>query len=182
MTEELAATLKHLEPGKSPGLDSILLEFIVHAGLALKSWSCDFLTSCMHQLKIPRNWRRTLILAIPKLGKLLGDPKSYRCLSLPCDPFKILTGTWSVWSWSWLAITASPYHWQRQPHPTGIRPGTLFSSKSTSLTCQPPSPESMHISTIMHADGDWQFSSVYLCIPTKHKILYQEYRDRKRRP
>jgi len=27
-----------------------------------------------------------------------------------------------------------------------------------------------------------QFSSVYLCIPTKHKILYQEYRDRKRRP
>ena len=28
----------------------------------------------------------------------------------------------------------------------------------------------------------WWISSVYLCIPTKHKILYQEYRDRKRRP
>jgi len=27
-----------------------------------------------------------------------------------------------------------------------------------------------------------QFSSVYLCIPTKHRILHQEYRDRKRRP
>jgi len=34
--------------------------------------------------------------------------------------------------------------------------------------------------------GTWsqmrQFISVYFCIPTKHKILYQEYRDRKRRP
>jgi len=30
--------------------------------------------------------------------------------------------------------------------------------------------------------GFFQFSSVYLRIPTKHKILYQEYRDRKRRP
>jgi len=27
-----------------------------------------------------------------------------------------------------------------------------------------------------------EFSSVYLCILTKHKILYQEYRDRKRPP
>jgi len=26
------------------------------------------------------------------------------------------------------------------------------------------------------------FSSVYFCVPTKHKILYQEYRDRKRQP
>jgi len=26
------------------------------------------------------------------------------------------------------------------------------------------------------------FSSVYFRIPTKHKILYQEYKDRKRRP
>jgi len=27
-----------------------------------------------------------------------------------------------------------------------------------------------------------QFSSVYFCIPTKHRILNQECRDRKRRP
>jgi len=27
-----------------------------------------------------------------------------------------------------------------------------------------------------------RFSSVYFCIPTKHRILHQEYRDRKRRP
>jgi len=43
--EELATTLKHLELRKSPGLDSIFPEFILHALSALKSWLCDFLTS-----------------------------------------------------------------------------------------------------------------------------------------
>jgi len=56
-SEELAAALKHLKPRKSPGLDSIFLEFILHAGSALKSWFCDFLTSCMPQLKIAKIWR-----------------------------------------------------------------------------------------------------------------------------
>jgi len=53
---ELAAALGRMKPEKSPGLGSILPEFILHAGLALKSWFCDFLTSCMHQLKIPETW------------------------------------------------------------------------------------------------------------------------------
>jgi len=57
-------------------------EFILHAGVALKSWFCDFLTSCMCQLKIPNIWIRALIVAIPKPGKALGNPKSYRPISL----------------------------------------------------------------------------------------------------
>ena len=57
-------------------------EFILHAGAALKSWFCDFLTSFMRQLKIPKIWIRALIVAIPKPGKALGDPKSYRPISL----------------------------------------------------------------------------------------------------
>ena len=61
--EELAATIRRLKPGKSPGLDSILPEFILHAGSSLKSWFCDFLSSCMRQLKIPNIWRRALIVA-----------------------------------------------------------------------------------------------------------------------
>jgi len=44
----------------------------------------------MHQLKIPKIWRRALILAIPKPEKSQGDPKSYRPISLLCVPFKIL--------------------------------------------------------------------------------------------
>jgi len=85
--EELAAALRRLKPGKSPRLDSIFPEFILHAGSALKSWFCDFLNSRMHQLNIPKIWRRALVVAIPKP---LLDPKSYRPISLLCVSFKIL--------------------------------------------------------------------------------------------
>ena len=42
----------------------------------------------MRQLKIPKIWRRALIVVIPKQEKPLGDPKSYRPISLLRAPFK----------------------------------------------------------------------------------------------
>jgi len=45
--EQFAAALRCLKPGKTPGLDSTFPEFILHAGMVLKSWFCDFLSSCM---------------------------------------------------------------------------------------------------------------------------------------
>jgi len=74
--EEFADALRRLKPGKCPELDSIFPEFILHAGSALKSWFCDFLNSCMRQLKIPKIWRRTLVVANTSRDKPLGDPKS----------------------------------------------------------------------------------------------------------
>ena len=75
--EELAAVFRRLKPRKSPGLDYIFLEFIHHAGSTLKSWFCDLLTSCMcRQLKIPKIWRRALIVAIPKPVKPLGTQRA----------------------------------------------------------------------------------------------------------
>ena len=44
----------------------------------------------MRQLKIPKIWRRALIVAIPKPEEPLGDPKSYRPICLLCVPVKIL--------------------------------------------------------------------------------------------
>jgi len=78
------------EARKVSGIGLHFPEFIFHATSALKSWFCDFLSSCIHQLKIPKIWRRALIDAIPKPEKQLGDPKSYRPISLLCVPFKIL--------------------------------------------------------------------------------------------
>ena len=49
--EVLAAAFRHTRPGKPPGLDSIFPAFILHAGLVLKFWFCDLLTSCLYQLK-----------------------------------------------------------------------------------------------------------------------------------
>ena len=74
---EFTAALQHLKPGKAPGPDSICPQLILHAGAALKSWLCDFHFSYMCQLKIPKIWRRALVVAIPKPMKPVGDTKSY---------------------------------------------------------------------------------------------------------
>ena len=87
---EFAAPLQHLKPGKAPGPDSICPELIIHAGTTLKSWLRGFLSSCLRQLKIPKVWRRALVVAIPKPKKPVEVPKSYRPISLLCVPYKIL--------------------------------------------------------------------------------------------
>ena len=87
---KFTAALEHLKPGKAPKPDSICPELIIHAGAASKSWLHDFLSSCLHQLKIPKISRRALVVAIPKPAKPVGDPKSYQPISLLCVPYKIL--------------------------------------------------------------------------------------------
>ena len=87
---EFTDALQHLKPGKAPGPDSIGSEPVLHAGAALKSWLCDFFSSCLRRLKIPKIWKRALVVAIPKPTKPVGDPKSYRQLYLICVPYKIL--------------------------------------------------------------------------------------------
>ena len=87
---EFAAALQHLKPAKVPRPDSICSELILHAGDALKSWLRDFLSSCLRQLKIPKIWRRALVVTIPRPAKHVGDPKSYRPMSLLCVLCKIL--------------------------------------------------------------------------------------------
>ena len=73
-SEELSTAFRRLKPGKSLGSDSNFPERIQHAGSPHKSWFCNFLTSCMRQLKIPKIWRKALIVAIPK-PKNIGKPK-----------------------------------------------------------------------------------------------------------
>ena len=87
---EFAAALQHLKPGKAPDPDSICRELILRGGAALKSWLHDFLSSCFRRLKIPKIWRRALVVANPKPTKPVGNPKSYRPISLLCVPYKIL--------------------------------------------------------------------------------------------
>ena len=90
VSREFAAALKHLKPGKAPGPDSICTELISHAGVALKFWLCGFLSSSLRHLKIPKVWRRVVVVAIPKPKKPVQNPKSYHPIFLLCVPYKIL--------------------------------------------------------------------------------------------
>ena len=66
-------------------MKSVILFFVFNC-----IWLRDFISSCLRRLKIPKIWRRALVVAIPKPGKPVGDPKSYRPISLLCVPYKIL--------------------------------------------------------------------------------------------
>ena len=48
------------------------------------------MASCLRHLKIPKIWRKALVVAIPKPKKSAEDPKSYHPISLVCVPYKIL--------------------------------------------------------------------------------------------
>ena len=65
-------------------------ELITHDRAALKSWLCGFLSSCLRHLKIPKVWRRALVVALPKPKKPVEGPKSDRPISMLCVPYKIL--------------------------------------------------------------------------------------------
>ena len=86
---EFAAALQHLKSGKALEPDSIFSELILHAGAALKSWLHHFLSSCLHQLKIFKIWRRALVVR-SKANEAHGDPKNDQLISLLCVPYKIL--------------------------------------------------------------------------------------------
>ena len=90
LQRQFAAALQHLKSGKAPIPYSICSELILHTGAALKSWLRDFLSSCLRGIKIPKIWRIALVVAIPKPGKPVRDPKSYRPISLLYVPYKIL--------------------------------------------------------------------------------------------
>ena len=86
---EFAASFYHLKSGTAPGPDFICPKLLFHAGPGLKSWIRGFLSSCLSQLKIPKVWSGTLVVAIPTPSKSLEDPKSYRPISLLCVLYKI---------------------------------------------------------------------------------------------
>ena len=64
---EFAAALQVIKLGKAP--------LIIHAGAALKSWLCGFLSSLLRHLKIPKFWKRGLVVAIQKPLKIHKGPK-----------------------------------------------------------------------------------------------------------
>ena len=54
--------------------------------LELQSWLRDFLSCCLHRLKIPKSWKRRLVVAIPKLIKPIRPQRVidwYLCCASP---------------------------------------------------------------------------------------------------
>ena len=89
-SSEIKSAIKHLKPNKAAGIDNIQPEFILHRGSKATEWLRLFCSVCYRTSKLPKIWRRAKIIALPKSGKPIDDPKGYRPISLLCVPHKIM--------------------------------------------------------------------------------------------
>ena len=87
--EELTKAIKTCKQGKAPGVDHIHNEFLHHIGPVASRFLLNILNICLSTCHIPSQWRKTKVVAIPKPGKPLDQPKSYRPISLLCAPYKL---------------------------------------------------------------------------------------------
>ena len=79
-----------LKTRKSSGYWFCFSRTVIYARSDLKSWLRGFLSSCLHNLKIPKVSRGALVAAIPKpLKPVVEDQKSYWPISLLCVLYKI---------------------------------------------------------------------------------------------
>ena len=88
--EEMNSALNFCYPRKAPGPDKMHNEFLTHMSPKCKSLLLDILNACLRHCHVPSLWRKANIVAIPKPGKTLSDPKSYRPISLLCSTYKLL--------------------------------------------------------------------------------------------
>ena len=75
---------------EAPGPGDIHPEFLLHAGDAVTKRRCQYMSTCLERCKIPKIWRKTTVIALPKRNKPKDDPKSYRQISPLFIPFKLL--------------------------------------------------------------------------------------------
>ena len=88
--EELRAALACLSTGKSPGIDGVANELLLHLPKAAEEVLLLLFNKSWESGVVPAAWRKAEIVAIPKKGKPPDAPESYRPISLLCSASKLL--------------------------------------------------------------------------------------------
>ena len=88
-TSEVTAAIRMTKIGKQPGCDNICPEFFHHLGANGIAWLTSFFNCCFSSCKIPKQWRKSIIIPVLKPGKDPFNPSSYRPISLLCVGYKI---------------------------------------------------------------------------------------------
>ena len=88
-SEELESAIRNMKDHKAVGLDDIFTEEIRHFGPTTKTWILNLLNNILITQKIPKIWRKTKIITLPKPKKNLTNPKHFRPISLLCHMYKI---------------------------------------------------------------------------------------------
>ena len=88
--EEVDAALKNMKCGKAPGYVNIHPEFLKNLGPRARKWLAIFLTRIIWEKNLPKSWRITKTVAIPKPGKYPKMASRYRPISLLSMCYKLL--------------------------------------------------------------------------------------------
>ena len=80
--QELRQAVAKLKPGRSPGTDSITNDMIHQLSPRAESEMLALINRSWSEGAVPSPWRIAEIVAIPKKGKPLTEPSSYRPISL----------------------------------------------------------------------------------------------------
>jgi Reverse transcriptase (RNA-dependent DNA polymerase)/Endonuclease/Exonuclease/phosphatase family len=87
---ELDAALSRTKAGKAAGPDGIHPEFLKACGKNVKRWLCKFFSEILSTGIIPKEFRKSKVLAILKPGKPADRADSYRPIALLNICYKIL--------------------------------------------------------------------------------------------
>ena len=88
--QEFSNGITALKNSKAIGLDGIFTEKLKHFGQQAKKWLLELFNRCVETNRIPKIYRKSRVIALPKPGKDLSLPKSFRPISLLCHPYKLL--------------------------------------------------------------------------------------------
>ena len=87
--EEVAAAVKRLKKGKSPGIDSIAGEVIQAGGEKVTEEIHSICNQIWQEGRVPEEWTKSVIVTIPKKGDL-ADCSNYRTIALLSHISKVL--------------------------------------------------------------------------------------------
>ena len=65
------------------------MEELKHFGQQVKKWLLELFNRCVETNRIPKIWRKSRVIALPKPGEDLSLSKSFRPISLLCHPYKL---------------------------------------------------------------------------------------------
>ena len=87
--QEFSDGIAALSNGKAIGLDGIFTEELKHFDQRAKKWLLELFNRRLETNCIPKIWRKSRVIALPKPGKDLSLPKTFRPISLLCHPYKL---------------------------------------------------------------------------------------------
>jgi endonuclease/exonuclease/phosphatase family metal-dependent hydrolase len=86
---EIKSVIKKLGRRKTPGLDKINNVVLKNLPRKVLVFITYLFNACLMNQYFPKKWKHATVVAIPKPGKDLSDPKNYRPISLLCALSKV---------------------------------------------------------------------------------------------